>query len=263
MILKDHIIEWIQVAPWLDLRQVEQDLIITTALLKIYENPVLKKSLAFRGGTALNKLYFKPPTRYSEDIDFVQINSGPIGPILDNIRDVMTSWLGKPKKFKRSYRGVTLKYQTISNEGLPLILKLEINTLEHFAVLGLHEQEFASNSSFYSGSATVVTYKLEELLGTKLRCLFQRRKGRDLFDLYTSLKTFPNLDIKAIIESFRKYIIFSDTDVSKLEFLQNVEEKLNNKDFVEDIKPLLAPNSQAYNMPIAFEYVRDKLLAYL
>ncbi|MGH2469017.1 MAG: nucleotidyl transferase AbiEii/AbiGii toxin family protein [Chloroflexota bacterium] len=38
-------------------------------------------------------------------------------------------------------------------------------------------------SPWFTGSADVPTFALEELLGTKLRALYQRRKGRDLFDL--------------------------------------------------------------------------------
>ena len=80
------------------LEQIEQDLIITTALLKIYQHPILSEKFAFRGGTALNKLYFNPPTRYSEDIDLVQITSEPIGPMITILREIMDPWLGKPKK---------------------------------------------------------------------------------------------------------------------------------------------------------------------
>ena len=36
-----------------------------------------RRSLAFRGGTALYKLYLTPAARYSEDIDLVQVEAGP------------------------------------------------------------------------------------------------------------------------------------------------------------------------------------------
>ena len=87
MIPRSYIQEWAKTVPWQEPRQVEQDLIITNALLKLYKHPVLKLSLAFRGGTALNKLFFNPPTRYSEDIDLVQTTSEPIGGTMDAIRE--------------------------------------------------------------------------------------------------------------------------------------------------------------------------------
>lgn len=97
MIPRSYILEWSKVAPWPQLYQIEQDLIITRALVDIYKNPILRKTVAFRGGTALNKLIFNAPTRYSEDIDLVQINAEPIGKTLELIQEAL-SWLGKPKK---------------------------------------------------------------------------------------------------------------------------------------------------------------------
>ena len=70
-------------------------------------------SLAFRGGTALNKLFFNPPTRYSEDIDPVQTIAEPIGLTLDTIREVLDTWLGEPKRSFSNGR-VTLVYRVLS-----------------------------------------------------------------------------------------------------------------------------------------------------
>ena len=61
--------------PWEDIANVEQDLIITRALTDIFADEFLASELAFRGGTALHKLYLAPQPRYSEDIDLVQINA--------------------------------------------------------------------------------------------------------------------------------------------------------------------------------------------
>ena len=79
MIQRNAIIEWREIAPWKELRFVEQDLIISRALIAIFQDEYLRSKLAFRGGTALYKLFLTQPLRYSEDIDFVQINAEPIG----------------------------------------------------------------------------------------------------------------------------------------------------------------------------------------
>ena len=71
MIPADYISEWRQYAPWTQDLQVEHDLIVSRALVEMLQQSELRSSLAFRGGTALNKLYFNPPRRYSEDIDLV------------------------------------------------------------------------------------------------------------------------------------------------------------------------------------------------
>jgi len=81
MIPRDYITTWRSEAPWVQDFQVEQDLVISKALVDIFSEPVLREALAFRGGTALYKLFLKPPLRYSEDIDLVQIRAGPATPL--------------------------------------------------------------------------------------------------------------------------------------------------------------------------------------
>lgn len=102
MIPRSAITHWNQQVPWEDIANVEQDLIITRALTDIFADEFLSRELAFRGGTALHKLYLSPQPRYSEDIDLVQINPGPIKPILFRLGEVL-SYLPdkviKPKRF--------------------------------------------------------------------------------------------------------------------------------------------------------------------
>ena len=78
---------------------------------------------------------------------------------------------------------MTLTYRVESEMApvVPLRLKIEINNREHFAVLGLEKQHLAVKSRWFSGQVSAPTFALDELLGTKLRALYQRRKGRDLF----------------------------------------------------------------------------------
>lgn len=97
MIPQDYITAWSRVAPRASQRQVEQDLIISRALVAIFSDPFLRGELRFRGDTALNKLHFPAPLRYSEDIDLVRTSAGPIGPVLDGVRAVLEPWLGKAK----------------------------------------------------------------------------------------------------------------------------------------------------------------------
>ena len=81
-------------APWPNLNQVEQDLIISRALCDLFNAPSLAGKIAFRGGTAINKLLFQRAYRYSEDIDLVQMQPEPIGSTIDATRDAL-AWLGR------------------------------------------------------------------------------------------------------------------------------------------------------------------------
>lgn len=259
MIPRSYIIEWAREVPWAELRQIEQDLIITKALLQIYEHPRLKEILAFRGGTALNKLVFKPASRYSEDIDLVQINTEPIGPTIDLIQEILNPWLGKPKR-SASQGLATLSYRTMSEDNFPIKVKIEINTREHFSILGFQKYSFSSNSTWSPGTVEILTYKIEELLGTKLRALYQRRKGRDLYDLHLALTSFAHLNTKEIVFCFHEYIKHSDQSISKKEFLENMAKKLTNKEFLEDMLPLLPKGAQSFEPIGAYEKVKNILL---
>jgi hypothetical protein len=144
MIPRDYITEWRTEAPWVQDFQVEQDLVISKALVDIFSHPLLKSSLAFRGGTALYKLHFKPAARYSEDIDLVQINAEPAGPIMEALRHILDPWLGEPR-WKQTEGNVTFSYRFNSEDipSIPLRLKVEINSREHFSLYGLTSVPFS------------------------------------------------------------------------------------------------------------------------
>ena len=183
------ILEWEKDYPWQRKSQIEQDLIICRALCALYNDEYLSDHLAFRGGTTLNKIYLNPQPRYSEDIDLVQINVEPIKETIDKIRNVL-SFLGKPVVKQKTHNNTLIfRFNSEIPPIIPIRLKVEINTREHFNVLGLTKHKFSVNSQWFAGNCQTTTYYLEELLGTKMRALYQRRKGRDLFDLWKVLIT--------------------------------------------------------------------------
>lgn len=260
MIPEIYINEWRVKAAWQSPGQVEQDLVISRALVCLYSDPQISNALVFRGGTALNKLFIKPPARYSEDIDFVQKNSEPIGPTINKIRDVLIAWLGEPK-WKMTERSVKLIYSYEAIGGLPTKLKLEINTTEHFQVLPLRNEHFAVESDWFAGRCQVVTYELAELMATKLRALYQRRKGRDLFDLWHVLKN--NLvDMDLVIDIFQKYCAKDNIQVSGKLFQKNMALKKLNKDFQIDMNVLL-PLAVEWNFEEAFNFVQNNIISKL
>lgn len=258
--------EWREFAPWASESQIEQDLILSRAIIEIFSHPVLAKTLAFRGGTALHKLFIQPAARYSEDIDLVQINEGPIGPIMDALHEALNSWLGKPKR-KASNGRATFIYR-FESEKQPvesMRLKVEINTREHFSVLGLTQKPFEVKSQWFSQQTMLTTFHLEELLATKLRALYQRKKGRDLFDLIMVLKHFPDLDVAKMLEVFEKYMVLDKGRVSRAEFEANLAGKLGDEAFVQDIFPLLpySVSQEFYDFHRDVSSVQDKVIRQL
>tara|TARA_R110002050_G_scaffold44475_1_gene105929 strand:- start:795 stop:1607 length:813 start_codon:yes stop_codon:yes gene_type:complete len=245
------IIQWIQNAPWSSIAQVEQDLYINRALIEIFSHSTLKEKLAFRGGTALHKIFISPPARYSEDIDLVQVDAGPIGPIFDALKSKLDPWLGKPKFKEKNARAVLLyRFQTSIEPIQKMSLKVEINTREHFSVLGFQKKELKMQNSFFSGKAQIKTYALEELLATKLRALYQRKKGRDLFDFYSAFKHHSQIDTDKIIHCYKHYMKEDGAIVSKREFENNLNQKLKDKSFLKDMIPLLQEGAHLVYDPI-------------
>ena len=259
MIPKPYIAKWQEKAPWKQFYQVEQDLVISRALIEIFFDDFLRENLAFRGGTALHKLYLNPAPRYSEDIDLVQIKPGPIKPIMQRIGEVIT-FFEEPRNTKVGGHGAKALYRFTSEyEDIRLRLKLEINCKEHFNVLPWVEFPFEVKSDWFSGSANIRTYSINELLGTKLRALYQRSKGRDLFDLDYS-RLHMSLDTNAIIECFNEYMTFSvGKPPSKKEFLMNIEAKEKDSDFTGDMEALLRPEIE-YEQEAAFEWLNNELI---
>ena len=259
VILRGSIIEWSESVPWNNMHQVEQDLIIGRVLVEIYSDEFLAKRLAFRGGTAIHRLFLTQQARYSEDIDLVQIIAEPIGPTLDKLRDIL-SFLGTPStQRKASNNTIVYKIQSTFPPETSMKLKIEINCKEHFSVYGYKKLPYKILSTWFSGDCEITTFDFNELVGTKLRALYQRRKGRDLFDLFlaTASRLFnPGL----ALECFHRYIEFSDGKIpSKKDYLSNLEEKMKVPQFLKDMDDIIRPGVE-YNPFKAFEVVNEMFL---
>lgn len=242
MIPNAYIQAWSAKAPWSDSRQIEQDLIICRALCDLFNAPTLKDKVAFRGGTAINKLLFMQPLRYSEDIDLVQTQAEPIGTTVDAIRDAL-SWLGKCKREQAGHSmHLVFKFTPETDMQATLKLKVEINTREHDSFFGLRSYPFAVESDWYREKTEIVSFEPEELFGTKLRALLQRRKNRDLFDLHHGLDQLA-LNADKLVACFDHYLALEGKPISRAVAEQRMLEKLTHS-LTEDIAPLLPAGIQ-------------------
>ena len=258
MIPSDFIAEWRSHTRWATDEQVEQDLVLSRALVQIFQDTELANDVALRGGTALHKLHFCPARRYSEDIDLVQLRPAPIGPTIDRIRVKLDNWLGKPKR--EHGEGVRLIYR-FESENPPVVrmrLKIEANTREHLAVRGTTTRTLAVESRWWRGQADIATFEIEELLATKLRALFQRKKGRDLFGLWIALEA--GIDPSAVIDIFRVYAKEGSHQITRALFEENLAGKVHLPAFTDDIPPLLPPGV-SFDLEEGVSRVRQEILA--
>jgi len=260
MIEKFHLDAWRQIAPWLTLAQVEQDLVISRALVELYSHPKVSASLVFRGGTALNKLFLPAAARYSEDIDLVQHKSEPIGETLSVIRSVLDNWLGTPKR-KLTERSAKLIYRYQSTANLPAKLKIEINTTEHYHIFDHIKKPFNVNSDWFNGKTIVTTYHLDELMGSKLRALYQRRKGRDLFDIWLMLHN-DMIDVKRVIEVFLGHSQELNQVITRAMFEESLLEKSEQEDFRNEVVNLITPETK-WSFEEAMHRVMNEIVPHL
>jgi predicted nucleotidyltransferase component of viral defense system len=263
LIPQAHIQAWREHAPWPNPAQIEQDLIICRALCDLFNAPALAGKIAFRGGTAIHKLLFKQPLRYSEDIDLVQTQAEPIGPTVDAIRHAL-AWLGKCNREQAGHSmHLVFRFAPESAPQATLKLKVEINTREHQAFLGYRRYPFAVASDWYSAQAELVSFEPEELFGTKLRALLQRRKNRDLFDLHHGLLQL-DMDADKVVACLDHYLALEGHPISRAEAEERMLKKLT-RSLTEDIEPLL-PVSVRFDQAVpidAFNSIWRELISRL
>lgn len=261
MIPRADIVAWREHAPWPLNEQVEQDLVISRALVEIYSDDFLRQRLAFRGGTALHKIYLQPAARYSEDIDLVQIAPEAIGETLDRLRERL-AFLGKAK-IKQGDMMTTMIYRFESEipPVVPMKLKVEINCREHFTLEGYQNIPFSIDTNWFKGKCELVTFSIEELLATKLRALYQRKQGRDLFDLDHALNNYK-IDPEKITTGFAEYIKRGGHSISKDDYLKNVDDKLNDDEFQGDLRSLLRPQVE-FQFAAGWVNVRNSVIRLL
>ncbi len=257
MIPRSHIIEWFHTAPWPTDDQVEQDLVLSRLIVDIANDPLLGEELVFRGGTCLHKLYLPKPWRYSEDLDYVRRTGSPIGPVLDALRhiadlhrfEVRTNVGEVPKLIMRG----------AFESGARLRVKIEMNTYERSPSRPYRHRDFEVRSAWFDGSGRVLTFDPNELVATKIRALYQRSKGRDLFDLWLALNEI-GLSGEEIVSCFEPYR--PDRFTRRLAE-NNLLAKTEDADFRRDLLPLVRAWPELYDIDRAADQILSEVFIHL
>jgi predicted nucleotidyltransferase component of viral defense system len=265
------------VVPWPTQRQVEQDLLLCRAMAALFNDQFLRTQIAMRGGTLLHKVHLAPASRYSEDIDLVVFGNRPEDHIRKALRRVLVDVVGNPKtsvwdalglairntvKPSRVLR-MTYSVPSISEPGTTLDIVVEANVTERTPHRTIAEIPFEFSFRDTPVKTLINGYEIHEMLGTKMRALFQRRRGRDLFDLYWALTLAnPPVDPAGIIESFQHYLKQEGNTAGRTEFIGILESHLGDRGFCSDMDQLLRTGAN-YDPQKAGEYVKANLLRLL
>lgn len=261
MIPAANITAWRQRAPWPEDNQVEQDLILSRLMIEIANNELLGPELAFRGGTCLHKLHLPVPLRYSEDLDYVRRTKSGIKDLLGALREV-AGRLGLDERGTRfSGPMAHAAFDATPTAGIGRIrVKVEINITEIESCFPRIAIPLSVESPWWRGDAEIVTFSLDELIGTKLRALYQRSKGRDLFDLWLVL-TRLDPDDERIVAAFHHYM--GSNAFSFPELSLNLSAKLEDRDFRADLFQLVTEVPADYEPGAAADLVMERLGPYL
>jgi len=276
-ITRQDILAHQSVVPWPAQRQVEQDLLLCQAIVALFDDKFLSSQIAMRGGTILHKVHLAPAARYSEDIDLVVVGTRPGKHIHLAIRRVLTDVLGEPTITAWAKIGLALRnavkpsrilrmtysIPSIIGPSQPLIIVVEANVTERKPHRAVVEIPFSFPFRDKPVQTRIRGFDIHEMLGTKMRALFQRKRGRDLFDLYWALTKSPTpVKPREIIASFKYYMDSEGKKAGRDEFISILEDQLKDRGFCSDTKPLLRTDI-SYDPQVAGSYVKSHLLKLL
>jgi predicted nucleotidyltransferase component of viral defense system len=265
------------VVPWPSQVQVEQDLLLCRAMVALFDDSFLQGQIAMRGGTLLHKVHLAPPSRYSEDIDLVVVGNRPEGHIRKALNRVLSGVLGAPTQsvwgeLKLAIRNtvkpsrvlrMTFAVHSLMEPGTDLEVVVEANVTERTPHLPVVTIPFEFPFRDSPVRTQIKGYDIHEMLGTKLRALFQRRRGRDLFDLFWALNhAQPPVVPAKIIESFQHYLRLERSVAGRTEFVAILDAHLADRGFCSDTNPLLRAG-MVYDAQQAGDYVKTNLLSLL
>lgn len=256
MIPRGAVTEWQARVPWPQPYQVEQDLILARLMIEIAQHELLGGEFVLRGGTCLHKLHLAEPFRYSEDLDYVRRTHSGIKPYVEAVRSIGADVGLEVSNVNAS--GPMVHVYLDAEPTVPpgrIRVKVETNIAETSPFRPTIARPLRVESQWFDGEADIPTYELEELMGTKLRALYQRERGRDLFDLWLVLHDGGDPD--EIVGALQHYM--GDNAFTYPQLRQNLREKLSSDEFNADLETLVTEVPAEYEVTAAADLVMELL----
>jgi uncharacterized protein len=176
----------------------ERDYALGCFLLALARTPALMEALAFKGGTALRKIYF-PAFRFSEDLDFTLLQPLSEETLQAQVSEVChraAMDFGVPMQIalwkqsrdlpgEEAYRARVSYIGPLGQPGAdPARITLDLTCYETVILPANRQPVIHPYSDAPSEPLGVRVYCLEEMLVEKLRALLRRSYPRDLYDVW-------------------------------------------------------------------------------
>lgn len=200
---------------------MEKDYVNSWILYVIYNSP-LKDRLAFKGGTALSKIYFPEIWRFSEDIDLTakgEINRESFVKILKSEFSNFSEKSGidfeiRSTHFKSGYAQIKIQYEAVLGQKNTIRLDITEDEILSFDFKEKYHS-FEDVPEF-----KIVVYSLDEIIVEKVRSLFERKRARDFFDVYKLLETVAIENFETIVKNLKRKMRHKDMDL-ELDFSES------------------------------------------
>jgi hypothetical protein len=204
--------------------------------IRVARHPLLGERLVWRGGTCLHKLHLEEARRYSEDLDYALVGDLRHPEIRSALEEVAAGLgMGIAKSEVSSTRVNVWGEVDVPTVGASLRVKFEVNCADLPPVFPLTRIRHSVNTRVWNEQADLLTFLPPELLGTKFRALAQRRRGRDLSDLWLARRELRILDNELAVAA--DYYL-SGASVHPAVFRERLAMHVEDPEFCSDLDTL-------------------------
>lgn len=162
--------------------------------------------VVFKGGTALNKVYFQKEQRFSEDLDFdlafkkVSDKKQRIKYIGSKVTKLLSGYnLGT--RYMRDTIRITCSFLNELEKKDNVFLEFHLED----KIVGKYSLKNIRSRLIKKTIKNIPTYSLSSLLAKKIVAFSNRASGKDLYDLYYGFKIISKNDILKELKDFAKY----------------------------------------------------------
>ncbi len=190
-------------------QQIEKDYILSWILKGISQHEQLSRSIVFKGGTVLKKIYFAD-YRFSEDLDFTLINN-------EISNEQIFEWFMETFKYIKEEANISLEIidnnehedgginfyisyiGPLGGQGNNKRVKIDISRSELLVFEPVMKAVIIDYADIEEHQ--LLCYPLEEVLVEKMRSVMQRMQARDFYDIWYLLEQH-RIDVDFYLNEF-------------------------------------------------------------
>ena len=204
-------------------QQIEKDYVLSWILQGIAQHEQLSKSIVFKGGTVLKKIYFND-YRFSEDLDFTLLNNDASSGSAQATNEQIFTWF--KETFEYVLEEANIRLEIIDNneyedarlpdgqgginfyisytgplggQGNNKKVKVDISRTEKLEFKPAMQTLLLGYSDLTEHQ--LLSYTLEEVLVEKMRTVMQRMQARDFYDIWYLLEQ-QGMDVNFYVKEF-------------------------------------------------------------